>query len=236
MVFDVKTHCAFLACLLLSCFQLSAIGQTIDDGGQWNAVFAQDKFSSDSRLRWWFDGHYRLFEDNDGFGQSIVRPGLGWDLGNNSALWAGYGWIRTSPIAGDDTDEHRIWQQWTTSRSVDTYKFAARTRFEQRILESSDDVGLRVRQFMRAQKELDACGTRTFVVWDELFIACNDTDWGQRGGFDQNRVFAGFGFRRCRNSPWRVEVGYMNQSINAQGGTDRSNHVLAVNFFRSPQL
>lgn len=222
-------------CLLVSLFifQQSTSAQTIDDVGQWNAIFLQEKFSSESRLRWWFDGHYRLFDDNDGFGQSIIRPGIGLDVGKNSALWAGYGWIRTSPILGDDIDEHRIFQQWTWSKAADPFKFAARTRFEQRLIESFDDTGLRLRQFVRGQKNLGPCSKRTFVVWDELFIALNDTDWGQRSGFDQNRVFVGFGFKKHHSSRWRVEVGYMNQTVNLRSPIDRSNHVLAVNLFRS---
>jgi hypothetical protein len=231
-----KTRSSALCLLvLLSAFHQSTSAQTIDDVGQWSALFSQDRFSPDSQLRWWFDGHYRLFDDSDGFGQSIIRPGIGLDVRENSALWAGYGWIRTSPIQGEDIDEHRIWQQWTWSRTVDPLKFAARTRFEQRLIESSDDTGLRLRQFVRGQKDLGPCSKRTFVVWDELFIAFNDTDWGQRSGFDQNRIFVGFGFKKHHSSKWRVEIGYMNQTVNQRGPTDRSNHVLAFNVFRSPQ-
>jgi hypothetical protein len=32
-----------------------------------------------------------------------------------------------------------------------------------------------------------------------------------------------------------VEIGYMNQTVNRRGPTDRSNHVLAFNVFRSPK-
>ena len=228
---------AVLCCALFS-FNAPITAQTIDDVGQWNALFTQGKLAPgnpDSRLRWWFDGHYRLFDDNNGFGQSIIRPGIGMDVGKNSALWAGYGWIRSSPISGDDTDEHRIWQQWTWSKKIDPFKVALRTRFEQRFFESSDDTGLRIRQFARFQKNLGPCSRRTFVVWDELFIALNDTDFGQRSGFDQNRIFIGFGMKPHHNSNWRVEVGYMNQTVNQSGPTNRSNHILAVNVFRSPK-
>lgn len=232
--------CQLVAVLILALFSFSvpASAETIDDIGQWNALFTQGRVSpsdSNSRLRWWFDGHYRMFDDNDGFGQSIIRPGIGIDVGKNSALWAGYGWIRTSPIRGDDIDEHRIWQQWTWSRKCDPFKVALRTRFEQRFFESSDDTGLRLRQFARFQKNLGPCGKRTFVAWDELFIGLNDTDFGQRSGFDQNRIFVGIGLKRHHNSNWRMEVGYMNQTVNQSGPTNRSNHILAVNVFRSPK-
>lgn len=232
-----KTCCLTIGLLfVLTVEPLSAIAQTVDDVGQWSAFFTQDRFSEDSRFKWWFDGHYRLFEDNDGFGQSIVRPGLGVDVGENSTLWAGYGWINTSPIIGDDTNEHRLWQQWTWSKAFDPFRIATRTRYEQRLLESSDDVGLRLRQFVRGEKKLGDCSKYTFVVWDELFVAFNDTDWGQRGGFDQNRIFAGFGLRKHHDSRWRVEIGYMNQTVNRLGPNDLSNHVLAVNLFRGPRF
>lgn len=213
-------------------FAQVSMAQTVDDVGQWNAIFMQDKINSESRIRWWFDGHYRLFDDTSGFGQSIVRPGVGWDINENSTLWAGYGWIHTSPIVGEDTDEHRLWQQWTWSKKCESSKIALRTRFEQRLVESSDDTGLRLRQFFRFQKDLDE--KRLFVVWDEIFIGLNDTDFGQRAGFDQNRMFVGLGFKNPTKT-WRAEVGYMLQTVNRQGGVDRSNHILAVNLFRSPK-
>ena len=164
VVVNKKYKLPFVLLLLLCPFQSLVVGQTIDDVGQWSAFFSQDRFSPDSGLKWWFDGHYRLFDDNDGFGQSIVRPGIGLDVWDNSTLWAGYGWIRTSPIQGEDIDEHRLWQQWTWSKPVDPLKVAARTRFEQRFIESTDDTGLRLRQFVRLQKNLGSCSKRTLVV------------------------------------------------------------------------
>lgn len=55
--------------------------QTINDAGQWNALFARgsvfDEGSPAENLRWWYDGHLRLRDDSGGFNQSIVRPGIG---------------------------------------------------------------------------------------------------------------------------------------------------------------
>ena len=66
-----------------------------------------------------------------------------------------------------------------------------RTRFEQRFVESGNDTGLRLRQFLRAQRELPGCPPLMLVCWDEIFFDLNDTDWGQSSGFGQNRIFAG---------------------------------------------
>ena len=209
--------------------------QTTDDVGLWFAALGNGKIKNaegqDTKLLWWFDSHYRLLEDADGFNQSIVRPGLGVTVAEKQALWSGYGWIRSSPLQGADFDEHRFWQQWTAAPSNDDLKFLFRSRFEQRWLETGNDVGLRWRQMIRAQRVLSSCPEWSLVGWDEAFFHLNDTDWGAQAGFDQNRLFLGLGLKRCQNSRVRTEIGYLNQFSNAQGGRDRMNHILSINFF-----
>jgi hypothetical protein len=103
-----------LVCLALLLSAGRAQAESINDTGFWTALFAQgdldNPVSDDDRLKWWFDGHLRFLDDADGFHQSIVRPGLGWALDEQNTVWAGYAWIRTSPIAGLNFDENRIWQ------------------------------------------------------------------------------------------------------------------------------
>lgn len=208
--------------------------QTLDDTGLWFAALGNgefEKLADDSRLRWWFDAHYRLRDDTNGFNQSILRPGLGYSLGNKQTLWAGYGWIYSSPVLGEDFDEHRFWQQWTAAPSRGDLKFLHRSRFEQRWVETGDDVGLRWRQLARVQKILSEHPQWSAILWDEAFFHMNDTDWGADTGFDQNRAFIGLGFKRCPDSGARIEVGYLNQFINRQGGTDGMNHIISINFF-----
>lgn len=208
--------------------------QPVEDFGAWLAFFGNGDLchSGDGRLKWWFDGHARFLDDAGGFNQSIVRPGVGWDIGNDMALWAGYGWIATSPVAGPDFDEHRFWQQWTWAPSCGRSKFLFRSRFEQRWLETGDDTGLRWRQLFRGQRELTACPSIYAVAWDELFFHLNDTDWGAEAGLNQNRVFVGFGQRFGPDNKWRVEVGYLNQAINLPGDDNRTNHIVSMNLFR----
>ena len=85
------------------------------NGGFWLTGLTQGSFeavsSKLSRLRWWFDAQLRIFESKDGFGQGLVRPGLGWAFGKRSSMWLNYAWIQNSPALGSATDEHRIWEQ-----------------------------------------------------------------------------------------------------------------------------
>ncbi len=211
-----------------------ATAETLDDTGLWLAAFGNGKFKSledDSKVRWWFDTHYRLRDDTDGFNQSIVRPGVGYAFADEQALWVGYGWIRTSPILGGEFDEHRIWQQWTATPSYGDWRFLHRSRFEQRLVDTGDDTGLRWRQLARAQKILTNCPQWSLVAWDEIFFNLNDTDWGARAGLDQNRAFLGVGFKRRPEASGRIEIGYLNQYVNRQGSVDGMNHILSINYF-----
>lgn len=208
--------------------------QTLEDSALWFAGFGNGKFESlhsDSPLRWWFDTHYRLRDDNDGFAQSIIRPGLGYAITENQALWVGYAWIRSSPVIGNDFNEHRCWQQWTATPSLGKWLFLHRSRFEQRWVEIGDDVGLRWRQLARGQRVLTSCPQWSFVIWDEAFFHLNDTDWGARTGFDQNRAFIGVGFKKGPDARVRTEVGYLNQFISREDRRDFLNHTLSINFF-----
>lgn len=212
------------------------VAQTLDDTGLWFAAFGNGEIAAtadnDTPLLWWFDAHYRLRDDSNGFNQSILRPGLGVAIDDNQALWAGYAWIRTSPTSGAaDFDESRFWQQWTAAPSAGDYRFLHRSRFEQRWVETGDDVGLRWRQLHRVQKIVSHCPQWSLIAWDEVFFNLNDTDWGADAGLDQNRAFFGFGYKRCPHPPVRTEIGYLNQFINSQGGRDEMNHILSINFF-----
>ena len=213
----------------------TAAGQTLDDTGLWFAAFGNGKLETscecESPLRWWFDAHYRLADDTDGFAQSILRPGLGYALSDKQVVWVGYAWIRSSPVLGQDFDEHRFWQQWTAAPSTECWKFLHRSRLEQRWVETGDDVGLRWRQLARGQRILTSCPQWSLVLWDEAFFNLNDTDWGADAGLDQNRAFLGLGFKRHPDAAVRTEVGYLNQFINRQGGVDGMNHILSINFF-----
>ena len=224
----------FLALLLFS-VTAHCVAQPVNDEGLWFAALGNGEIKNrcfaGKQVKWWFDAHYRMLDDNGGFAQSIVRPGLGLDLGNNHAIWGGYGWILSSPILGEDFDEHRIWQQWTWAPKFRQMSYQVRSRFEQRLVEGGDDVGLRWRQFFRAQSPEIRCTGITLVAWDEIFFNLNDTDWGASGGFNQNRVFAGVRLPQTKFlSGVRTEVGYLNQVINIPG-PNRTNHILSVNFF-----
>ena len=211
--------------------------QVIDDTGVWLAYFAQGDLRSGTdsdRLKWWLDTHLRFFDDSDGFGQSIIRPGIGYQFSETATVWAGYGWIHTSPGSTSGFDEHRTWQQVTWSEKCELVSIGFRSRLEQRFLETGSDTGWRFRQLVAARRPLQCVPNVTLVVWDEVFFHLNDTDWGADSGFDQNRLFLGFGLKCDPESSFRLEAGYLNQFVGRSNRDDLSNHLLSINLYWTP--
>ena len=218
--------------ILMSCNR--GIGQTVDDFGAWFSVNTQGKCKpcdEESKLRWWFDGHLRYLDDSDGFNQSIFRPGIGYQLTPNTNAWIGYAWINELPANGNPVfDENRIWQQLLWSKKLDQQTLFARSRLEQRFVETGSDTGWRVRQFVKMDRPLHEESPVSFVAWGEVFFDLNETDWGQQGSFSQNRLFLGLGRKfDTPNSP-KIEIGYLNQFIRRKSAGDSYNHILSVNW------
>lgn len=196
----------------------------------WSAVTVSGPVAKDSRWLVWFDGHARFREGGDTLDTIILRPGVGYRVNDRMDVWVGYAHV-TNRRPGVDTEEHRLWQQATyTIAQIAGGNLTGRTRFEQRFRDGGDDTGLRLRQFVRWSRPLGDTPLSA-VVSNEIFIALNDTDWGQRGGYDQNRAFVGLAY--AVTPKFRVEAGYLNQQIDGGSAPDTRNDNLSLAAFAS---
>ncbi len=201
-----------------------------EDFQAWFAFATNGLVNEDSRLLYWFDGHARFGNDAGELGVSIIRPAIGWRINNSLDLWLGYARV-TNSIGPSDIEEDRIWQQATYSiASNNLGSFSGRTRLEQRFRDerNGDDTGHRIRQFFRWGKPIKSTNF-AYVIWDEIFIGLNETDWGQINGFDQNRAFFGMSYKLTKKA--RVEFGYLHNLINREGSDDLTNHVVSSTLF-----
>ena len=205
-----------------------AHAQTDDEFQLWSALLGSGAFQPETpRLALWFDLHARR---GDAGTVVIVRPGVGAEVTDWLSLWAGYAWVPVFTDGADRRDEHRLWQQAVLKHSTGAWSLQARTRFEQRFSEAGDDVGFRLRQFVRANWQPSTNTPLGLAVWDEIFVGLNDTDWGAAGGFDQNRLFIG---PFLQVAPWaRLEAGYLFAYLRREP-VNRVAHTLAINLFVS---
>jgi len=169
----------------------------------------------------------RFGEDSSRIVQSIIRPGIGYQLTPKASVWVGYGHI-TNHRPGPDQLEQRLWQQVSYNfGAVAGGALSTRSRLEQRVVDKGgDDTAWRVRHLVRYERKFRQGGDPSLVLTSEAFLAVNDADWGPRSGLDQWRNFAGAGFTVAPKT--RFEVGYLNQFINRPGDNERMNHVASV--------
>lgn len=193
----------------------------------WGALLGTAHVSPETpRLAFWLDVHARRGANGT---VHIFRPGVGVVVTDWLSLWAGYAWVPVFTDGGGRFDEHRLWQQAILGTSVAGLTFQSRTRFEQRFGEGGDDVGFRIRQFVRVNWQPNESNPIGIALWDELFLGFNDTDWGASAGFDQNRLFIG---PFLKAAPWaRLEAGYLFVYLDRDPNVRA--HVLAINLFIS---
>jgi hypothetical protein len=183
----------------------------------WNTLLVQGPV--DGKLLIWGELQPRFSNDFSRLGQFIARGAVGVRLKHDIDLHAGYHYQHNNPAPGVSSDEHRFWQQVMAPiiRKSNGLALITRFRLEQRTFEGRDDTGWRLRMLWRIQQPLQGVGTGGPLAWSETFVALNSTDWGARGGFDQQRSFVGW--LQPLGRRLNLEAGYMNQHINRPGRT-----------------
>ena len=212
------------ACVFMSLLAMSGLrAETEEDGRLWASIYLQGKLPID-QLYWSMDTHPRWREEGRQFDQLILRPALFYRLDAARSVWLGFDTVFNHPQGQPMFREQRLWQQfqWQFAPVADI-SFTSRTRLEQRKREDAAEIGHRLRQMVRASLPSGWQPKLAWVVFDEVFIQLNDTDWGARSGLDQNRLFLGINWQF--DAQTNMDIGYLNQWVN-QRNTDRENHVL----------
>ncbi len=222
----LSVHCRSLIGAILAAVFAGVAAAPVDDFQTWTNVAVGGALYDSWRYA--FDASVRFGEDSSRYTYGLVRPGIGYSLNEHTSLWAGYAHSNTAGAAGAKAvDEHRLWQQilWTQPTVLGT--FTARTRLEQRRLDSGDDTGWRLRQMQRLVHPFARTPRASLVLANEFFFHLNDTDWSARTGLDQHRAFVGLGCDLAARL--HGEVGYLNIYQHRAGRADRLTHVLSLN-------
>ena len=168
----------------------------------------------------------RLGEDRRSSQQFLARAAFGRDLGREFTLWAGYAW--TPNIAPDFRSEDRYFLQGSATTRLGRFTIGNRTRLEARNIDDAFGTSVRLRHQLRADVPLRAGSPIRLIVWDEYFTNLNSTPRGPRPGFDQNRLFLGFGIPATKRT--RYEIGYQRVDARAERHLDTLLASLFVNF------
>ncbi len=215
--------------LLLAC--LPAKAQVVQDEQLWLNVTL---FGSLGSFVYFMEAQPRFGDGIAELDQLILRPAIGWAISERFKVYQGYARVQTALAGGGFSGEDRSFQQldWEIG-TFERAKVSSRTRFEQRILSTGRDIGLRLRQQLRVALPLSEPKDGLAVVaWTEAFVALNDTDWGGPAGFDRVRTFVGLGVPLVDKST--VEIGYLNQTVDPPGRPIEIDHIVALTFSLRP--
>ncbi len=181
-----------------------------------------------SRFKYWLENQERFGESTTHLTQLLLRPGVGYELTKDLSIWLGYAWIYTGkPLTTSPYEEDRIWQQLLWVKKFARFTFTSRTRTEQRFLENAPKTAYRFRQLLKFAIPMKHHPTWSWVFSDEIFIHKNNFIGRPNRGFDQNRAFAGLGYRF--NTQIVGEFGYMNQYIRRVGVPNFCANIASIN-------
>lgn len=185
--------------------------------GIWFGTFANKTLTEN--YSYWIETQVRYGSDTGETRQILYRTGVLQKLNEVHGLGYLYGYIQTGI-----TREHRLALQHSQKYgNWCMFSFSHRARLEARFLEDNHKDAGRFRYLLRA----DQTGFNTYglVIWDEVFINTNSTDWNGNQSFDRNRFF--IGMKRMFLESNKLEFGYLNQYTPLDSG-DTSEHIINI--------
>ena len=201
--------------LFLFVFLLLGINNSLysqkSDIGNWFIYFGNQKINQN--WNWHNEIQYRNYDFIGDTNQLLLRTGIGYNLTeNNNNVLLGYAFVNTHKYIPNsdqkqESNEHRIFQQFITKQNFGRFYFLHRYRVEERFL--PDDFQVRLRYFLNAtiplnKKTLDK-NAIYFSTYNEIFVNT------EKPLFDRNRIYAALGF--VINKNFKVEAGFMSQIL-----------------------
>ncbi len=189
------------------------------------------------------ESQFRRADFGGSWQQILIRPGINYTFSPAWSASLGYAYVDTFRYgdypALDSFPEHRIWEQVSYTHKALRLEWQHRVRLEQRFIGELGDDGRggyevenrryenRFRYMLRTTIPLTADEKTYLALWDEVFFNFGSNVSGNH--FDQNRAFIGIGRKLTATS--RLEVGWLEQTLQRRGGTIwENNHTLAVWF------
>ena len=151
----MKKTIALLFITLVTIQYTNAQANGQDEFGSWEMFFGNvrltDKISISPEVQ------YRTYEFGSNFNQLLLRTGINWHLNKSTMASIGYGYISTDrtfsePNGEQNTQEHRLYGQFTSKNTLGKFKATHRYRFEQRFINSptsGKDTQYRARYLLR---------------------------------------------------------------------------------------
>ena len=186
-----------------------------DELGAWYMVFNTSRVSE--KLSIHAEAQFRFFETASNFNQLLLRTGLNYHISDKAIATFGYGYINTDGTFEDfpgeeNSNEHRIFEQFILKNKVGKFAFEHRYRIEQRFIDFGDTNDTQHRGRYRLQVTFPIDDHWFLNAYDEVFINFQEPIFGQ------NRLYGAVGYKF--NKDFSLQLGYLK------------NHFTGSNFDR----
>ncbi len=201
--------------IFLFVFLLVGINESVysqkSEIGNWFIYFGNQKINKN--WNWHNEIQYRNYDFIGDTNQLLLRTGIGYNLTeNNNNVLLGYAFVNTQKYIPNsdqkqESNEHRIFQQFITKQNFGRFFVLHRYRVEERFFK--DDFQVRLRYFLNLnipinKKTLDK-NAIYLSAYNEIFVNT------EKPLYDRNRIYAALGF--VINKNFKVEAGFMSQIL-----------------------
>lgn len=172
--------------------------------GAWYMYFGTNQITD--KLSIHTEAQFRYYETTNTFNQLLLRTGLNYHINENAIATIGYGYISTDGTFADipdeeNSNEHRIFEQFILKNKVGSIKFEHRYRLEQRFISTQTDDFTEHRARYRLQLTYPINDQWFINVYDEVFINLQEPIFGQ------NRLYGALGYTIKSNVS--IQLGYL---------------------------
>jgi len=202
--------------------------------GSWSSLTLSGKLGDFSpRLRgfrWTLINQTRLRDDNPAawrLNEDQFYAQMGFSVNSYTSVWLGYVHDWHHSLGKTAYRESRPYQDLVFDFPVARFTAKIRTRLEERVNQSTGNVGIRLRQMSSLQFHLAFIDPKlSLYVGDEVLCHLNANSFGATG-FSENRAMAGFSFQL--NRQLGMDLGYLGQTIQETGGDIVLTHNVNAN-------
>jgi hypothetical protein len=204
--------CLLLLCLGLFLAPFPAIASSHSTESLWTGVFSRKTWSESVDIHQEFQFRYNF--DQSLTNQAVFRVGPLWHWSETLELGLLYAFLKTGLAT-----EHRLTQQATYRINP---LWSVRLRVEERTLEKTDGMAIRVR--LQNKLQIEWHPSQSLLLAHEIFYHLHQPGWLYNDVFDRNRFFIG---NHSQFEKISFDYGYMNQHVN-QLGSDLNEHIFIV--------